>query len=283
MFSEFFQDSDRRRQAVGGVLPRRTTDRLERAMLKRCIFLCSPEGVAELARGPKTHCSNEPAMIYLRTFTIPMALAALLLAGCGGGDGGIAPPPPSVTTQILSDPAFDGDIQQTSPASFMVTQGMSASVQSVFAGVDPATLTEYRAFLDFPLGGAGGIPRTAIIESASLDIYIDLLLPTTGSLPLLIELVSFQPPTLIATDFDRTLQPPLAYISVNPPFTQADVGTNVSIDVTSLMVEAQTRGLNDFQVRLLEQGPSIPTLMEIDDTTGASRPTHAPVLIVTYF
>ena len=220
-------------------------------------------------------------MIYLRTFTIPIALAALLLAGCGGGDGGIAPPPPSVTTPILSDPSFDGDIQQTSPPS--VTQGMSATVQSVFAGIDPGTQTEFRAFLDFPLGGAGGIPPNAIIERASLDIFINSLQPTTGSLPLLIELVSFQPPTLIATDFDRTVQPPLAYISVNPPFTQADVGTNVSIDVTSLMVEVQNRGLNDFQVRLLEQGPSIPTLMEINDTTGANRPTHAPVLTVTYF
>ena len=221
-------------------------------------------------------------MIYLRTLTLPIALAALL-AGCGGGDGGNAPPPPSFTTQISSDPAFDGDIQQTSPGSFVVTQGMSATVQSVFAGIDPASQTEYRAFLDFPLGGAGGIPPNAVIESASLDIFVNSLDPTTGSLPLLIELVSFQPPTLIASDFDRTAQPALAYISVNPPFTQTDVGTNVSIDVTALMVEVQNRGLNDFQVRLLEQGPSIPTLMEINDTTGADRPTRAPVLTVTYF
>jgi hypothetical protein len=222
-------------------------------------------------------------MMYLRTFKISMGLAALLLAACGGGDGGVAPPPPSVSTQILSDPAFDGDIQQTSLTTFTVTQGMSATVQSVFAGIDPVTLTEFRAFLDFPLGGAGGIPRTAIIERASLDIFINSLQPPTGSLPLVVELVTFQPPTLIATDFDRTIQPPLASISVNPPFTQADVGTNVSIDVTPLMMEAQNRGLNDFQVRLLEQGPSIPTLMEINDTTGANRPTHAPALTVTYY
>jgi hypothetical protein len=223
-------------------------------------------------------------MIYLRTFTFPIAFAALILAGCGGGNGNSPPPPPSVvTTQILSDPAFDGDIEQTSLTSFTVTQGMSATVQSVFAGIDPVALTEFRAFLDFPLGGAGGVPRSAIIERASLDIYVNSLQPSTGTLPLLIDLVSLQPPTLFASDFDITIQPPLAFISVSPPFTLSDVGTNVSIDVTSLMVEAQNRGLNDFQVRILEAAPAIPVLIEINDTTGANRPTRAPVLVVTYF
>ncbi len=220
-------------------------------------------------------------MIQLRKCTIPVTFA-LILTGCGGGDGGVRPPP-SVTIQISSDPAFDGDIQKTSSTSFTVTQGMSATVQSVLSGIDPVSQTEFRAFLDFPLGGAGGVPRSAMIERASLDIFIDSLRPTTGTIPLLIELVSFQPPTLIATDFDRTLQPPLAFISVSPPFTPSDVGTNVSIDVTSLMVDAQNRGLNDFQVRILEEGPAIPALIEINDSTGADRATRAPVLTVTYF
>ena len=222
-------------------------------------------------------------MARISTFTIALVLAALGLPGCGGGDGG-SPPPPRVTTQILSDPAFDGDIEQTSSTSFTVTQGMSPTVQSVFAGINPATLNEFRAFLDFPLTGAGGVPSTATIDTAFLDIYVNSLQPSTGSLPLLIELVAFQPPTLIASDFDRTIQPPLASLSVSPPFTRADVGTNVSIDVTSLMVEAQLKGLNDFQVRIMEDlGPAIPVLMEINDTTGADRATRAPVLTVTYF
>ncbi len=222
-------------------------------------------------------------MIRIRTFTIALVFAALGITGCGGGDGG-SPPPPRVTTQILSDPAFDGDIEQTSSTSFTVTQGMSPTVQSVFAGIDPATLNEFRAFLDFPLTGAGGVPSAATIETAFLDIYINSLQPSTGSLPLLIELVAFQPPTLIASDFDRTIQPPLASLSVSPPFTRGDVGTSVSIDVTSLMVEAQLKGLNDFQVRIMEDlGPAIPVLMEINDTTGADRAMRAPVLTVTYF
>ena len=223
-------------------------------------------------------------MHYLRIFAIVSVCVATSLSGCGGDGGGGSLPPPAITTQILSDSGFDGDIQQTSPTTYTVTQGMSATVQSVFAGIDPATLTEYRAFLDFPLTGTGGVPGNARIESAFLDIYINSLQPSTASLPILVELVSFQPPTLIGTDFDRTAQPPLAYVVVSPPFTLADVGTNVSIDVTSMMVVAQQKGLADFQVRIMEDlGPAIPGLIEINDTTGANRALHAPQLTVTYF
>lgn len=205
------------------------------------------------------------------------------LAGCGGGDGGVAPRP-MYTAQIQSDPAYDGDIQQTSPLSFVVTAGMSATVQSVFTGIDPLSLSEFRAFLDFPLTGSGGVPGNAVIDTAFLDIYINSVQPAAGTLPLLIELVSFQPPSLLATDFDRTLQTPLASLTVSPPFTNADVGTNVSIDVTPLMAEAQRLNLLDFQIRILEDlGSNYSTLLEINDSTGADRATRAPLLTVTYF
>jgi hypothetical protein len=220
----------------------------------------------------------------LKTCSLFICIAALGLVSCGGGGDPGGAPPPLFTTQITSDPAFDGDIQETSPTTFTVTQGMSVTVQSVFAGIDPATLTEFRTFLDFPLGGAGGVPASANIDSAFLDVYVNSLQPGTTTLPILIELVNFQPPTLLDTDFDRSLQPPLAYVRVNPPFTQADVGTNVSIDVTPLMLQAQQMGLVDFQVRILEDlGPAIPGLLEINDTTGANRASFAPVLTVTYF
>jgi hypothetical protein len=216
---------------------------------------------------------------------LAFACAAIGLSGCGGGDGGGGVgPPPTVTTQIQSDPGFDGDIEQTSPVTFAITQGMSPTVQSVFAGIDPVARTEVRAFLDFPLTGTGGIPANVAIDSAFLDIYINSLQPSVGTLPILIELVSFQTPTLIDTDFDHTLQPPLASIVVSPPFAQSDVGTNVSIDVTPLMVEAQRQGLLDFQVRIMEDlGPAIPILLEINDTTGVNRASLGPVLTVTYF
>jgi hypothetical protein len=215
--------------------------------------------------------------------SLAILVAAFGLMSCGGGDSHDGPPP-TFTVQIASDPGFDGDIQETSPTTFTVTQGMSPVVQSVFAGIDPATLTEFRAFLDFPLGGAAGLPATANIDSAFLDIYINSLQAGAITLPILIELVNYQPPTLLETDFDRSLQPPLGYIRVNPPFTPSDVGTNVSIDVTSLMLQAQELGLVDFQVRILEDlGTAIPGLLEINDTSGANRGSLAPLLTVTYF
>jgi hypothetical protein len=225
----------------------------------------------------------EYEMNNLKSFTLAIACAAIRLTGCGGGDGG-GVPPPVFTTQIQSDPGFDGDIEQTSPISFAITQGMSPTVQSVFAGIDPVARTEFRAFLDFPLTGAGGVPGDAVIDSAFLDIYINSLQPTIGTIPILIELVSFQPPTLLETDFDRTLQPPLASLILSPPISQADVGANVSIDVTPLMIEAQRRGLVDFQVRIMEDlGPAIPIIVEINDTTGVDRGSLGPLLTVTYF
>jgi hypothetical protein len=223
-------------------------------------------------------------MNNLKSFTLAIACAVISLTACNNGDDEFVGPPILVTTQIQSDPGFDGDIEQNSPNLFTITQGMSPTVQSVFAGIDPAARTEFRAFLDFPLTGAGGVPGDAVIDSAFLDIYINSLQPNVGTIPILIDLVSFQPPTLIETDFDRSLQPSLASVIVSPPLSQADVGTNVSIDVTPLMIEAQKLGLLDFQVRIMQDlGPAIPILLEIDDTTGADRGSFAPLLTVNYF
>ncbi len=138
--------------------------------------------------------------MYLRLSALAAACGILVLSGCGGGgDDDIDNSPRTFTTQIYSDPVFDGDIEQVSPDVYTVTQGMSSSVQSVLAGIDPVGGTEFRAFLDFPLGGAGGVPSRAIIDSAFLEIYIDDLQPLSGRLPIRVDLVEFQPPTLVAT------------------------------------------------------------------------------------
>ena len=222
-------------------------------------------------------------MLNGRRLAIALVFIAVHLAGCGGSDADSGPPP-VVTTQILSDAGFDGVIEQTSPSTFIVTQGMSPSLQSVLAGIDPGTLTELRSFLHFPLSGPGGIPGNAIITSAYLDIHINNLLPITAQIPIRLELISFEPPTLIETDFDRTIQPPLEFVQIAPSFSQADVGTNVSLDVTSLMVRAQDLQLPDFQVRIMEDlGPAIVGLLEIDDSTGANRTSLAPLLTVSYY
>jgi len=204
----------------------------------------------------------------------------LALTGCGDSNA-----PPAVTTQILSDPAFDGDIVQD-PLSglFTVTQG---NTQSVFAGLDPATGAESRAFIDFHLTGLGGVPGNAIILSAFLDIFINSILPQplTGTIPIRIDLVSFQQP-LLTTDFSRTIQPALSTTTIVPPISQADFGNHILVDVTSLMTEAQRLGLVDFQIRILrveELGPVSPGLIEINDTTGLNRSVLAPLLQITYF
>jgi hypothetical protein len=220
-------------------------------------------------------------MMHLKTLAIAASCALLGLTGCGGGNDG---PPPTFTTQILSDSGYDGDIEQTSADTATVTQGMSPTVQSVLAGIDPVAGTEFRAFLDFPLGGSGGVPGDAAIDSAFLEVFVEDLQPANAVVPVRVELVSFQPPTLLPTDFDRTLQPPLAYTTISPQLSAADVGTYVPIDVTSLMVEAQRMGLPDFQVRIMEDlGPPIDGLFSINDATGANRSARAPLLTVTYF
>ncbi len=218
----------------------------------------------------------------LRIPAIAAACGMLFLSGCGGtetDDG-----PRTVTTHILSDPSFDGDIERIAPDTYTVTQGMSSTVQSVLAGIDPVGGTEFRAFLDFPLGGSRGVPGDALIDSAFLELYVTNLDPITARLPLRIDLVAFQPPTLVGTDYSRSVQPALASVTVSPDISRSDVGNYVPIDVTPLMREAQRLGLADFQVRIMEDlGPPIPALMIIDDSTGSDRDSRAPLLTVTYF
>jgi len=232
----------------------------------------------------KTRSGRRPALL-LNDMQVGAAIgvvcALLCLAGCGGSSTGGIPPP--IVTHILSNPRFDGDIEQTSRTSYTVTQGMSPSVQSRLAGIDPPAPTEFRAFLNFPLGGSSGVPLNAIIESAFLEVLIDNVLPGNGSVPIRVELVAFQPPTLIGTDFDRTALPPLGAVLISGNVTVADIGQFVPVDVTSLMIRAQQRRLLDFQVRIMEDlGPPGFTLIVIDDPITFDRPQRAPLLTVTY-
>jgi hypothetical protein len=108
----------------------------------------------------------------MRFLAVLMLCIIFTLPGCGGGGNSSQITTVTFVAQILSDPAFDGDIEQTAPTTFIITQGMSQTVQSVFAGIDPAAPTEFRAFLGFPLRGPDGVPSNAVIESATLDIVI---------------------------------------------------------------------------------------------------------------
>ncbi len=220
----------------------------------------------------------------MRKVALAGAALLILLALAACGDGNVNDGPRTILTQILSDAAFDGDIERNPvTGAFTITQG---NTQSVFAGVDPFTGAEFRAFLDFPLGGEGGVPANAGIVSATLDVVINSILPQPliGSIPIRIDLVNFQPLTLIGADFDRTAQPALASTTITPPIAQADLNGHVSVDVTALMIEAQRFGLANFQLRiLLDFGAVAPGLIEINDTTGVNRDLLAPVLEVVYF
>ncbi len=218
-----------------------------------------------------------------KTVLVALMMAILLpLAGCGGHDN---PPPPLLTTQILSDPVYDGDIFKDNllPPAFTVTQGMTLNppVQSVFAGIDstPVTGGEYRAFLDFFLGGTAGVPLNAVIDSAFLDMFVTS--NVAGSIPRTIDLVSFQPPTLQYTDFERAILGAWTFTTLNININQPNIAQKVTIDVTPLMAEAQRQGFQDFQVRIL-CGVGI---IEIDDPTDplVDRGQFAPLLQVSYF
>src|SRR5258708_15256057 len=126
--------------------------------------------------------NREPAIMHVRISVITVACGILSLSGCGGGGDNSAPQ--TVTTQILSDSRFDGDIEQTSPNSFAITQGMSSTVQSVFAGIDPVGGTEFRAFLDFPLAGSRGSPPNSFLDYAVLGGPVHKLPATPRQRPI---------------------------------------------------------------------------------------------------
>jgi len=206
-----------------------------------------------------------------------VGVLALFLAGCGGSDSvpitgpglvGIADRPtvsitapeltvrytiPSVpgttfTAIILSDQPTDGDIAFDSVTSvYSVTKGPSA----ILFGIDSADPhhPEYRAFLDFPLDGSTGddvIPLDASIVSATLKISVDFV-DFASTVPVLLDLVQYPVVTgLTFADYNSAF---LATRSLD--IFDFDAGNDVLIEVTSLMAEAQRRGLADFQVRFL--------------------------------
>jgi hypothetical protein len=204
------------------------------------------------------------------------ALAAIMMflilspIGCGHSSSS----PQIIASFIISDAAFDGDIEDVSGALSITT--VAGGARSVFAGLDPIFPNpEFRAFLDFPLNS---VPGNAGINSAILDIGINNVTPQSGNtIPIRIDLIDIFSSNLTLGDFDLINRPPLASITLN--IFQTDIGHFVKIDVTSLMIEAQNRGLTNFRIRILEDlGPVIPGLIEIDESA-----TAAPQLQVNYF
>jgi hypothetical protein len=111
--------------------------------------------------------------------------------------------------------------------------------------------------------------------------------PFGADVPVLVELVDFQPPVLIESDFFRTppdpFLPPVQDIPIFNFFPEDAVSPRptVRIVVTSLVQRALLRLQPDFQVRLLLDPslPTFPAIVTLDD--GAEN--TAPFLHVEYF
>ena len=203
-------------------------------------------------------------------------VAAAMLVNCRAEFNDYYDPLPTYETRLVSDIDADGDIAFSLPDNLTVSS--AATTGSVLAGVDPASEDEYRGFLAFPLRDAQGVPLYADIESATLEIYISNVDASSpgAAVPLIFDLVSFSPPTLIAADFDRA---PLLTLYGNDIYAD-DVGYFLSFDVTPLMIEAQRRDLTYFQIRILLDGVLDSSgIVEIDDDLA----TTAPLLTVTYY
>lgn len=204
-------------------------------------------------------------------------LFALALAGCGDDDVRAVPPglvviddqpevvvtapllritwrdppafPDPVVSDILSDYFVDGDIKfDPVTGSYFITQGTANEVVFGVDALDPHW-PEYRAFLDFPLGGETGgdpIPVTAEVLEAWLTVSV-VAVHDAPVIPALLDLVRYVDPGLILRPEDFS-SPSLLTRSPFEFFVE-DTGNDVRINVTPLMQEVQRRGLPDFQAR----------------------------------
>ncbi|MBE0596831.1 MAG: hypothetical protein IH614_06165 [Desulfuromonadales bacterium] len=217
-------------------------------------------------------------MYGLMKWWVVSGMLLSILAGCGGGGGDRDRPPliglvgiddrptvaitaPELTVEyslpgvpvifvvsLLSDQPRDGDIAfDPVQGTFTLTHGPD----TLLFGIDSASPNrpEYRAFLDFPLDGSTGgavIPLNASILSAHLTIFVNFV-DFSATVPVLLDLVEYSVVSgLTPADYSTA---PLAVRAFN--IFGSDVGRDVLIDVTQLMAATQSRGLADFQVRLL--------------------------------
>ena len=204
---------------------------------------------------------------------------ALVLAGCWGSSG-----PDLFVFEQLSDQAVDAHISSViDPGTGEPTIFPATTTGAIRVGVDGSGV-EYRGFLDFPIGG---IPSAADVRLAYIEVFVGSV-PFGANVPVLLELVDFQPPVLIGSDFFRSAPQPFL-----PPvlgrslfdFLPSDAllpRPTVRIVVTSLVQRALQRLQPDFQVRLLlDPDPLavVPAVVTLDDAAINT----APLLHVEYF
>lgn len=205
---------------------------------------------------------------------VVLGLAVVLaaaLAGCGGGDHVST----TFLAQTLSDARADGDVS-FDPLTSTFTTARASSTGNVIFGINDAVpgpnSVEFRAFLDFPLDGSNGggsVPLSAIIVSADIEVFVSRV-DFAATVPTLLDLITFDPVAgPVAADY--TNPTPLAFRSLD--IFSTDAGNFVRIDVTTLMQEAQRRGLRNFQVRwLLDFVPGAAGLVTLADAGSSTAP-----------
>ena len=221
-------------------------------------------------------------------FPAMMALLILSLAGCGGEFVVFLGTP--IGLEILSDPALDGDITMDLGTGNIGPPTVAATTGNVLAGIDinPGTgvpVAESRGFLIFSMEA---IPSHAYIQFASIRVFLNdvsFVTSSTAPIPFLLDSIDtiLNPPPIVSDDFNSSFRR-----SRSLSFFGRDAGNFVEINVTSLLADAQARGLSHFEVRAVfdqDRFLSDPTttqgLITIDDrTTNSSR---APMLYVEYF
>ncbi|MDA8178006.1 MAG: hypothetical protein M0T69_00470 [Deltaproteobacteria bacterium] len=211
-----------------------------------------------------------------------VGVLTLVLAGCGGGSS------PSVFTEwIDSNRSVDADITKDLGTGIVGVPFLASSTGNVLAGITVdsvgTSVADTRGFLNFPLST---IPLNASIRFASVTVFLNQVTLWSSLLPSpffidLIDTTAFPPPVQ-ASDYSAVLAATRTFNFIN-----TDQGNFVEIVVTSLMQEAQRRGLSSFEVRLgfdeAAFNANINTtrgLVEIDDR--ALVPSQRPFLTVEY-
>jgi len=256
----------------GSPFPR---DRLPGSAVSAGIVNFLFSGCVETIYEVRVSGAEVPAM---RRFLVPglVGVLVLILAGCGGGSG-----TDLTVFEQLSDQAVDAHISAVIDPGTGEPTIFPASVSgSIRVGVD-GTGIEYRGFMDFPISG---IPAAADVRLAYIELFVGSV-PFGGAVPVLVELVDFQPPTLIGSDFFYEAPAPfLPPVLARPifDFFPSDAvipRPAVRIEVTTLVQRALQRLQPDFQLRLLLD-PAVPGpgIVQLDDGAAAT----APLLHVEY-
>ncbi len=208
-----------------------------------------------------------------RIFLLGAVAFALIFAGCGGGDGR---GPSLVSVDIPSvDGFFDGDITFDP----ILTTYTVATLDNVFVGTHPNPLdpthpssdTDSKGYLTFSLAQ---IPAGASIQSARILVRInDVSVDSGTSVSVLPEMVSFSAlnaltTTQISNLFNNAV---ILTSTVSYDVFPADIGADISIDVTDALIEARSLGFSTLQIkltgsfgRIIIDNIDFPPLMQVD-------------------